>query len=92
MTKTSLILAGVLLASMSLAPAAGADDVPACKDVEDESLGVVDGDGGIVVDGEDSGLWEDTNDERIDGIQTEAGTCEDRTGLVKYDADTKVAP
>lgn len=92
MDKATLVLTGLFVASMALVPAAGAEDVPHCRDVEDESLDVIDGSGGIVVDGEKSGLWENTNYEPIEGIQTEAGTCEDRTGIVHYDADTKVAP
>lgn len=93
MQKQAILIAGVLVASMSVLPAVGAEDVPPCNEVEDESLGVIDGDGGIVVDdAEGSGLWENTNYEPIDGIQTEPGTCSDRTGIVNYDADTKVAP
>jgi hypothetical protein len=89
------IVALLLVASTALAPLALGEDVPECRDVEDESLGVVDGSGGVVVDDEDpqdTGLWENTNYEPIDGIQTDPGTCSDRTGIVNYDADAKVAP
>lgn len=98
------VVISALIVSLGMLPAASAGQPPLCDEAPDASdahltgsyylvTGVtVEGgptDGSTSVDASATGLWEDTN--RLDGIQTERGTCRDGNGRqLAYDADTQV--